>query len=130
LTPGIPLQRFGTEAEVSAAIVYLLSPAASYITGSRIRVDGGAPNARRGWWDLQPAKYNVASTGFTGTRFLQSSTRCRDHHDVVVDVEALGDQRFVIVDEHHVAHAEAVHDLRTSSEVGPDGQARTEDLVF
>jgi len=58
LTPGIPLQRFGTEAEVSAAIVYLLSPAASYITGSCIRVDGGAPNARRGWWDLQPAKNN------------------------------------------------------------------------
>src|SRR6202045_3457338 len=44
LTPGIPLQRFGTEAEVSAAIVYLLSPAASYITGSCIRIDGGAPN--------------------------------------------------------------------------------------
>jgi citronellol/citronellal dehydrogenase len=64
LTPGIPLQRFGTEAEVSAAIVFLLSPAASYITGSCIRIDGGAPNARRGWWDLQPAKNNVAFDGF------------------------------------------------------------------
>jgi citronellol/citronellal dehydrogenase len=64
LTPGIPLQRFGTEAEVSAAIVYLLSPAASYITGSCIRIDGGAPNARRGWWDLRPAKNNVAFDGF------------------------------------------------------------------
>ena len=64
LTPGIPLQRFGTEAEVSAAIVYLLSPAASYITGSCIRIDGGAPNARRGWWDLQPAKNNAAFDGF------------------------------------------------------------------
>jgi len=64
LTPGIPLQRFGTEAEVSAAIVYLLSPAASYITGSCIRIDGGAPNARRGWWDLQPAKNNVAFDGY------------------------------------------------------------------
>jgi citronellol/citronellal dehydrogenase len=64
LTPGIPLQRFGTEAEVSAAIVYLLSPAASYITGSCIRIDGGAPNARRGWWDLQPSKNNVAFDGF------------------------------------------------------------------
>jgi citronellol/citronellal dehydrogenase len=64
VTPGIPLQRFGTEAEVSAAIVYLLSPAASYITGSCIRIDGGAPNARRGWWDLQPAKNNEAYDGF------------------------------------------------------------------
>jgi citronellol/citronellal dehydrogenase len=64
LTPGIPLQRFGTEAEVSAAIVYLLSPAASYITGSCIRIDGGAPNARRGWWALQPAKNNAAFDGF------------------------------------------------------------------
>jgi citronellol/citronellal dehydrogenase len=64
LTPGIPLQRFGTEAEVAAAIVFLLSPAASYITGSCIRIDGGAPNARRGWWDLQPAKNNVAFDGF------------------------------------------------------------------
>jgi citronellol/citronellal dehydrogenase len=64
LTPGIPLQRFGTEAEVSAAIVYLLSPAASYITGSCIRIDGGAPNARRGWWDLQPSRNNVAFDGF------------------------------------------------------------------
>ena len=51
--PTVPLQRFGTEAEVSAAIVYLLSPAAAYITGSCIRVDGGAPNAR-GTWKLQP----------------------------------------------------------------------------
>src|SRR3984957_14455464 len=64
LAPGIPLQRFGTEAEVSAAIVFLLSPAAGYITGSCIRIDGGAPNARRGWWDLQPAKNNVAFDGF------------------------------------------------------------------
>jgi citronellol/citronellal dehydrogenase len=44
---GVPLQRFGNEAEVSSAIVYLLSPAASYITGTYIRVDGGSPNARQ-----------------------------------------------------------------------------------
>lgn len=48
-TNKVPLQRFGTEAEVSAAIVYLLSPAAAYITGSCIRVDGGTPNARTTW---------------------------------------------------------------------------------
>jgi len=42
----IPMQRYGTVSEISAAIVYLLSPAAAFITGSCIRVDGGAPNAR------------------------------------------------------------------------------------
>lgn len=45
----VPLKRFGTEAEVSAAIVFLLSPAAAFITGSCIRVDGGTPNARQTW---------------------------------------------------------------------------------
>jgi citronellol/citronellal dehydrogenase len=42
----VPLQRFGTEAEVSAAIVFLLSEAAAFVTGSCLRVDGGVPNAR------------------------------------------------------------------------------------
>ncbi|WP_273453116.1 SDR family oxidoreductase [Nevskia ramosa] len=42
----VPAQRYGNVAEISAAITYLLSPAAAYITGSCIRVDGGAPNAR------------------------------------------------------------------------------------
>jgi citronellol/citronellal dehydrogenase len=45
----VPMQRFGTEAEVSSAIVYLLSPGASYITGTCIRIDGGSPNARQTW---------------------------------------------------------------------------------
>jgi citronellol/citronellal dehydrogenase len=40
----VPLKRIGTEAELSAAIVFLLSPAAGFITGSCIRVDGGVPN--------------------------------------------------------------------------------------
>ena len=45
----VPLQRVGTEAEVSAAIVFLLSEAAAFISGSCIRVDGAAPNARLNW---------------------------------------------------------------------------------
>jgi citronellol/citronellal dehydrogenase len=40
----IPLKRIGVEAEVSAAVVFLLSPAAAFITGETLRVDGGAPN--------------------------------------------------------------------------------------
>ena len=64
VAPEIPLQRFGTEAEVAAAIVFLLSPAASFITGSCIRIDGGAPNARRGWWKLGPVRNNEPFDGF------------------------------------------------------------------
>ncbi|CAG9185279.1 putative 2,4-dienoyl-CoA reductase [Cupriavidus laharis] len=45
----VPLQRLGTEAEVSGAVVFLLSPAAAFITGSTIRVDGGVPNAKHTW---------------------------------------------------------------------------------
>lgn len=47
--PTIPAQRYGNVAEMSGAIVYLLSPVAAFITGSCIRVDGGAPNARFCW---------------------------------------------------------------------------------
>ncbi len=57
----VPLQRFGTEAEVSAAIVFLLSPAAAFITGSCIRVDGGVPNARH-TWPSQPMEHDSAAT--------------------------------------------------------------------
>jgi citronellol/citronellal dehydrogenase len=60
----IPLQRFGTEAEAAAAVVFLLPPAASFITGTCIRVDGGAPNAKPGWWELQAVEHNVPFDGF------------------------------------------------------------------
>ena len=45
----VPQGRFGTEAETSAAIVFLLSPAASFISGSVLRVDGARPQMRMGW---------------------------------------------------------------------------------
>ena len=45
----VPLQRLGTESEISAAICYLLSPAATFISGACLRVDGAAPTARRHW---------------------------------------------------------------------------------
>jgi len=60
----IPLQRFGTEAEVAAAIVFLLSPAAAFITGSCIRIDGGAPNARRVWGKLAASDKSKPYNGF------------------------------------------------------------------
>ncbi|MEZ4362588.1 MAG: SDR family oxidoreductase [Kofleriaceae bacterium] len=39
----VPLRRLGTEAEVSAAIVFLLCPAAAFLTGVTLAIDGGAP---------------------------------------------------------------------------------------
>jgi citronellol/citronellal dehydrogenase len=41
----IPLWRHGTEAELSAVVVFLLSPMAAYVTGTTVRVDGGLHNA-------------------------------------------------------------------------------------
>ncbi|WP_077036481.1 SDR family oxidoreductase [Pelomonas sp. KK5] len=38
----VPLQRLAVEAEISAAIVFLLSPAAAFVTGITLQIDGGA----------------------------------------------------------------------------------------
>ena len=59
----VPLQRYGTEAEISAAIVFLLCEAAAFITGSCIRVDGGVPNARP-TWKLQAHDRSEPFNGF------------------------------------------------------------------
>ena len=45
----VPAGRLGTESEVSAAIVFLLSEAAAFVSGACLRIDGAAPNARRHW---------------------------------------------------------------------------------
>jgi NAD(P)-dependent dehydrogenase (short-subunit alcohol dehydrogenase family) len=37
----IPLQRFGEPQDIASAVIYLLSDAASWITGSSLKVDGG-----------------------------------------------------------------------------------------
>lgn len=63
----VPLGRLGMEAEVSAAIVFLLSPAAAFVSGSCLRVDGAAPNARRS----SPLAGKGANESFNGFLLAQ-----------------------------------------------------------
>jgi NAD(P)-dependent dehydrogenase (short-subunit alcohol dehydrogenase family) len=41
MTPNIPMRRPGTAEEVSEAVLWLMSPAASYITGAIVPIGGG-----------------------------------------------------------------------------------------
>jgi NAD(P)-dependent dehydrogenase (short-subunit alcohol dehydrogenase family) len=41
MSPNLPMQRAGTAEEVAAAAIWLLSPAASYVTGAVLNVSGG-----------------------------------------------------------------------------------------
>ena len=60
----VPLQRLGTESEVSAAIVFLLSRAAAFISGACLRIDGAAPNAKRIWPQVGTGGTTAAFDGF------------------------------------------------------------------
>jgi len=60
----IPLRRLGTESEVSAAVLFLLSPAAAFISGACLRVDGAAPNAKRIWPHVGTGTPNTPFNGF------------------------------------------------------------------
>ncbi len=60
----VPLRRLGTESEVSAAIVFLLSPAAAFVSGSCLRVDGAAPNAKRVWPEVGSGATTPPFDGF------------------------------------------------------------------
>ena len=59
----IPAKRMGTESEVAAAVTFLLSPAAVYITGETIRVDGGSSLWRKPW-DIPEHNNLPAYNGF------------------------------------------------------------------
>lgn len=63
LKSAVPLQRMGTESEVSAAICYLLSEAAAFVTGATLRIDGAASLGNR-IWPLPAAKNNAPYNGF------------------------------------------------------------------
>ncbi|GJJ76721.1 hypothetical protein EMPS_09080 [Entomortierella parvispora] len=52
-----PTSRYGTESEVSAGVVFLLSPVASYINGVNLEVDGGS-SLSKGHPEGNDLKYN------------------------------------------------------------------------
>jgi len=60
----VPLKRIGTESEVSAAIVFLLSPAAAFISGSTLRIDGAASLGSRAWPLHQAQSPSAPFNGF------------------------------------------------------------------
>src|SRR5438128_821409 len=45
----IPAKRLGTESEVAAAVTFLLSPAAAYISGATLKIDGASALWRKTW---------------------------------------------------------------------------------
>jgi citronellol/citronellal dehydrogenase len=49
LAAAVPLKRLATEAEISAAVCFLLSEASAFITGECIKVDGAASLASHAW---------------------------------------------------------------------------------
>lgn len=61
----IPLKRHGTESEIAGAIVYLLSEAAAYVTGTTLRVDGGLHNnGRAAFYDVPDHDKSKPFNGF------------------------------------------------------------------
>lgn len=58
----VPLRRMGVEAEVSAAIVFLLSPAAAFINGVTLQIDGAASLGS----DIFPIPATSRSVAFDG----------------------------------------------------------------
>lgn len=64
LKTSIPLKRFGTESEVSAAVCFLLSPAASFITGTCLNVDGAGPLSPTNLFPIPDHTTSVPFDGF------------------------------------------------------------------
>jgi citronellol/citronellal dehydrogenase len=67
LAKHVPAGRLGSEAEVSAAIVFLLCEAAAFVSGACLRIDGAAPNARRHWM-MSPGRPAPGFDGFHRSR--------------------------------------------------------------
>ena len=64
LRAAVPLGRMGNEAEVSSAICYLLSDAASFISGTTLRIDGAASQGNVAIMPLQAHDKSKPYDGF------------------------------------------------------------------
>ena len=63
-TNTLPAGRFGTESEVSAAVVFLLSPAANHVRGETIRIDGGESQQKGRMWPVTRPGGTTSYDGF------------------------------------------------------------------
>ncbi len=61
----IPAKRMGTESEVASAIVFLLSPAAAYISGESLKIDGASSLWRKTWQIEDHGRWERPYDGFT-----------------------------------------------------------------
>ena len=73
----VPLGRLGLEAEVSSAVCFLLSPAAAFITGVTLPVDGAAPLYNELW----PRKNPVPAPAFEGFALAEPPDVLRDEDE-------------------------------------------------
>ncbi len=77
----VPAGRLGTESEVSAAVVFLLSPASAFISGQTLRVDGGSSFQKHLFFDV--AKHDPTTTwdafhraeDWSGTPFERNASK-------------------------------------------------------
>ena len=60
----LPSGRFGTESEVSAAVVFLLSPGAAHVRGQTIRVDGAESLQKTRMWPITREQGTTAFDAF------------------------------------------------------------------
>ena len=64
LRNAVPLGRMGNEAEVSSVICFLLSEAAAFVSGTTVRIDGGASQGNTAIYPLQAHNKSQPFNGF------------------------------------------------------------------
>jgi hypothetical protein len=88
----VPAARLGTESEVSAGVVFLLSPAAAFITGQTLGIDGGSSMQKGRLLDVTSHAATSAWNGFhleadwTGTPFEPLPKDWTRSGDVLSDI--------------------------------------------